>query len=84
MAHRTDQHDPQDSPRTATQTTGFRIMRETEIAPGWFATAREVGETFSATVADTFCTAQNKVTMDPNRTKRIMYFAEPIAPVATA
>ncbi len=48
------------------------------------AQTREVGETGSATVADTFCTAQNKVTMDPNRPKRIMYFAEPIAPAVSA
>ncbi|MFJ8871066.1 hypothetical protein ACIRD6_35605 [Streptomyces sp. NPDC102473] len=58
--------------------TGFRIMRETEIAPAWWGKPTEVGETVSATVADRFCREQNTVTMNPNRSKRIQFWAEPI------
>lgn len=76
---------PQDQPTPATeraaqaaQITGFRIMRQTEIAPGWWGTPSEVGDTPSATVAYNFCTEQNKVTLNPNRAKRIEYYADPI------
>lgn len=62
----------------AGQVIGFRIMRETEVAAGWWGQPSEVGETGSATVADSFCRDQNATTMDPNRSKRIRYFAEPI------
>jgi hypothetical protein len=62
----------------AAQIAGFRIMRSTEVAPGWWGQPREVGETGSAAVADSFCREQNAVTMDPNRPKRIMYSADPI------
>lgn len=62
----------------AAQITGFRIMRKFEIAPGWWAQPREVGDTPSATVADSFCAEQNKVTMDLNRSKRIEFYADPI------
>lgn len=72
---------PAPSP-AAEQITGFRIMRQTEIAPGWWGTASEVGETGSATVVDTFCTQQNKVTMDPNRAKRILFYADPVTATA--
>lgn len=79
MQERTDQ--PQDQPTPAAQAaqiTGFRIMRQTEITPGWWGQASEVGETGSATVADSFCTKQNAVTMDANRDKRILFYADPI------
>ncbi|MFF2184588.1 hypothetical protein [Streptomyces sp. NPDC058155] len=71
---------------SAEQIVGFRIMRETEIAPSWWAQAKEIGETVSATVADKFCTEQNNVTMNPNRVKRHRYYADPIyaEPVAAA
>jgi hypothetical protein len=62
----------------AEQTIGFRIMRQTEIAPGWWGQAVEVGDTGSATVAYNFCREQNAVTMDLNRPKMIQYFADPI------
>lgn len=62
----------------AAQIIGFRIMRRTEIAPGWWGQPAEVGDTPSATVADSFCREQNAVTMDANRTKRIEYYADPI------
>ena len=62
----------------AAQITGFRIMRQFEIAPGWWGQPSEVGETGSATVADSFCREQNAVTLDPNRSKRIEYYADPI------
>lgn len=64
--------------RLAEQIIGFRIMKQTEIAPGWWGQPVEVGETGSATVAMTFCDRENAVTLDPNRSKRIQYFAEPI------
>lgn len=63
---------------TVPQITDFRIMRQTEVAPGWWGAPVEIGETGSATVADRFCTEQNAVTMDPNRSKRIEFYAEPI------
>ncbi|MFD5899141.1 hypothetical protein [Streptomyces sp. NPDC060366] len=69
---------PDFTARPADQIIGFRIMRETEIAPSWWAQAKEIGETASATVADKFCTEQNSVTMDPNRVKRHRYYADPI------
>mgnify|MGYP001563254292 CR=1 FL=1 len=75
MADRSQPQHPQHSPA---QITGFRIMRRTEVAPGWWAQPTEVGETGSATVADSFCREQNAVTMDANRTKRIEYYADPI------
>lgn len=75
MQERTDQPAGQPSP---TQITGFRIMRQTEITPGWWGQSTEVGETGSATVADSFCTKQNAVTMDANRDKRILFYADPI------
>ncbi|MFD9443387.1 hypothetical protein [Streptomyces sp. NPDC060001] len=62
----------------AGQATGYRIMRSTEVAPGWWGKRREVGETGSAAVANNFCDEQNAVTMDPNRAKRIQFSAEPI------
>lgn len=60
------------------QVVGFRIMRETEIAPEWWGQPSEVGETGSATVVYNFCAGQNAVTMNPNRTKRIHFYADPI------
>lgn len=60
------------------QIIGFRIMRSTEIAPAWWAKAIEVGETGSAIVANRFCDEQNKVTMNPNRAKRLEYYTDPI------
>ncbi|MFW3477214.1 hypothetical protein ACN24M_24560 [Streptomyces microflavus] len=60
------------------QPSGFRIMRETEIAPAWWARPTEIGETSSATVAMTFCDKQNAVTLDRNRAKRHRYYADPI------
>ncbi|MFD9564388.1 hypothetical protein [Streptomyces sp. NPDC059994] len=62
----------------AERVIGFRIMRETEVAPGWWGRAVEVGETGSGTVADLFCREQNAMTMDPNRVKRIQFYSEPI------
>lgn len=62
----------------AEQIIGFRIMKQTEIAPGWWGQAIEVGETGSATVAYNFCREQNRVTMNLNRSKMIQFFAEPI------
>lgn len=62
----------------AAQIIGFRIMRRTEIAPGWWGQPTEVGDTPSSIVADTFCAKQNKVTMDLNRSKRIEFYADPI------
>ncbi|WP_329047113.1 hypothetical protein [Streptomyces sp. NBC_01422] len=59
-------------------TIGYRIMRETEIAPSWWARPVEIGETVSATVAMKFCDEQNAATMNPNRDKRQRYFADPI------
>ena len=67
----------------AEQIIGFRIMRRTEVAPGWWGQPTEVGETGSATVADSFCREQNAVTMDLNRGRRIEFYADPIyAPTA--
>lgn len=63
---------------TADQIVGFRVMRETEIAPHWWATPIEIGETVSGPVAYSFCDEQNKVTMNPDRAKQHRYFAEPI------
>ncbi|MDX3531611.1 hypothetical protein P1P75_35765 [Streptomyces sp. ID05-39B] len=60
------------------QVVGFRIMRETEIAPSWWAQPTEIGETGSPIVADRYCAEQNRLTMDPNRAKRQRYFADPI------
>ncbi|MEV7140743.1 hypothetical protein [Streptomyces tauricus] len=82
MAEPTDQSARPDSP--AQQPSGFRIIRSTEIAPGWWGQPTEVGETGSATVATTFCDTQNKVTMDPNRSKRIEFSAVPIAALEEA
>lgn len=83
-----EQPSPASTPETrillASQTSGFRIMRETEVAPSWWGTPREVGETGSATVAHHFCDEQNAVTMNPNRSKRIQYFAEPIMAAVSA
>lgn len=62
----------------AAQIIGFRIMKQTEIAPGWWGQPVEVGETGSGTVAHQFCMDQNKVTMQLNRPKMIQFFAEPI------
>jgi hypothetical protein len=62
----------------AEQIVGFRIMRQTEIAPGWWGQAVEVGDTGSGKVAHQFCMEQNRVTMNLNRPKMIQYFAEPI------
>ncbi|MBK3547857.1 hypothetical protein [Streptomyces sp. MBT60] len=62
----------------AAQITGFRIMRETEIAPSWWARPIEIGETVSGEVAHRFCTEQNAVTLDRNRLKKHRYYAEPI------
>ncbi|MCX4849818.1 hypothetical protein [Streptomyces sp. NBC_00893] len=62
----------------AAQVIGFRIMKETEIAPGWWGQSVEVGETGSGAVAYNFCREQNKVTMQLNRPKMIQFFAEPI------
>ncbi|MDX3714403.1 hypothetical protein PV733_36860 [Streptomyces europaeiscabiei] len=79
MADRIDQPQDQPSPAAqAAQITGFRIMRQTEIAPGWWGKATEVGETGSSIVAYNFCTQQNKVTLDPNRTKRIEFYTDPV------
>ncbi|MEU1327222.1 hypothetical protein [Streptomyces microflavus] len=69
----------------ADQIIAFRIMRETEIAPSWWARPIEIGETVSGFVADQFCTEQNAETMDRNRLKRHRYYAEPIyAPTANS
>lgn len=57
---------------------GWRIMREDEIAPAWFSTGKEVGETVGASVANEFCRQQNEITMNPNRSVRIMFYADPI------
>ncbi|MEU0625004.1 hypothetical protein ABZ329_29605 [Streptomyces rubiginosohelvolus] len=62
----------------AAQIIGFRIMRETEIAPSWWARPIEIGETVSGEVAYKFCTEQNAVTLDPDRLKKHRYYAEPI------
>lgn len=59
--------------------TAYRIVSIREIAPGWFSDPFEVGETASATVAVTYCDAQNAVTMSPNRSVRKQYYAEPVA-----
>ncbi|MEU5322979.1 hypothetical protein AB0G67_40445 [Streptomyces sp. NPDC021056] len=63
---------------TAGQIVGFRVMRETEIAPHWWATPTEIGETVSGPVAFGFCDKQNKVTMNPDRVKQHRYFVEPV------
>jgi hypothetical protein len=63
---------------TAEEVVGFRIMRETEIAPHWWAKPVEIGETGSGAVAEQFCSSQNAVTMNPNREKRQRYFIEPV------
>lgn len=55
---------------------GYRIMRTTEVAPGWWGIPREIGETVSALVANRFCSEQNAATMNPNRSKRIEFYAE--------
>lgn len=81
---RIDQPAHQPTPRLipaaaqAAQITGFRIMRKFEVAPGWWGQPSEVGDTPSATVADSFCREQNAVTLNPNRSKRIEYYADPI------
>ncbi|NUL14493.1 hypothetical protein [Streptomyces lunaelactis] len=62
----------------AEQIIGFRIMKQTEVAPGWWGRPVEVGETGSGKVAHEFCMEQNRVTMNVNRPKLIQYFAEPI------
>lgn len=69
---------PETRAAEAEQITGFRIMRQTEAAPGWWGMAVEIGDTRSATVAYDFCTEQNKVSMDPNRDRRAEYYSEPI------
>lgn len=69
---------PEERADRAVQVVGFRIMKQTEIAPGWWGQPVEVGETGSGTVAHQFCTGQNKVTMQLNRPKMIEFFAEPI------
>lgn len=51
----------------------YVIIRQTEIAPAWFASPVEIGTTRSATAATTFVDAQNAATMDPNRTRRALY-----------
>lgn len=53
-------------------------MRETEIAPSWWARPVEIGETGSIFVADRFCAEQNNVTMNPNRARPHRYFVEPV------
>jgi len=68
----------QNTPTLTAQAIGYRIMRTTEIAPGWWGKAVEVGETVSATVAHNFCREQNAVTMDLDRRKMIEFYAEPI------
>ncbi|MFH9823035.1 hypothetical protein [Streptomyces bobili] len=75
---------PETRAAAAEQIIGFRIMRETEIAPHWWATPIEIGETGSIVVADQFCAEQNKVTLDPNRVKRHRYYIDPIIPVVAA
>lgn len=82
MTEPTQQPAGQPTPTTAALITDFRIMRSTEIAPGWWGQPREVGETPSGTVADSFCREQNAVTMDVNRSKRIEYYADPITATA--
>lgn len=67
-----------DSIDATQQIIGFRIMRKTEIAPAWWGEAVEVGETVSLIVANQFCEQQNKVTMNPNRSMRIEFYADPI------
>ncbi|MEV7895300.1 hypothetical protein [Streptomyces cyaneofuscatus] len=62
----------------ANQIIAFRIMRETEIAPSWWARPIEIGETVSGEVAYKFCTEQNRETLDRNRLKRHRYYAAPI------
>ncbi|WP_393057698.1 hypothetical protein [Streptomyces sp. LN549] len=64
--------------RRSEMAIGYRIMREIEVAPGWWGIAREVGETVSAQVANEYCAEQNAVTMDLNRAKRHHYTADPI------
>ncbi|MEV0779213.1 hypothetical protein [Streptomyces sp. NPDC050428] len=63
-------------------------MRETEIAPSWWARPVEIGETGSIFVADRFCAEQNNVTMNPNRARPHRYFVEPVyaepTPAATS
>jgi hypothetical protein len=81
MADRSQQQPHQHSPAAAraaqaAQITGFRIMRKFEIAPGWWGQPREVG--------DNFCREQNAVTLNPNRSKRIEYYAEPVCADAGA
>ncbi|WP_326768829.1 hypothetical protein OG978_33675 [Streptomyces sp. NBC_01591] len=68
----------------AEQVIGFRIMKQTEIAPGWWGQPVEVGETGSGTVAYNFCREQNAVTMDLNRPKMIQFFVEPMSPADVA
>lgn len=62
----------------AGQIVGFRVMRETETAPHWWAKPIEIGETVSGPVAFGFCDEQNKVTMNLDRVKRHRYFVEPV------
>lgn len=66
--------------RRADMAIGYRIMREIEVAPGWWGIAREIGETVSAQVANEYCDEQNAVTMDLNRAKRHRYTVDPIYP----
>ncbi|MER6191793.1 hypothetical protein [Streptomyces cyaneofuscatus] len=69
---------PESHTSRADQIIAFRIMRETEIAPSWWARPIEIGETVSGFVADRFCTEQNRETLDRNRPKRHRYYAAPI------
>lgn len=73
-----DRSDQAPQQHTPPQVVGFRIMRRTEVAPGWWGQPAEVGDTRSATVADNFCREQNATTMNLNRVKRIQYTADPI------
>lgn len=69
---------PEERALLVSLTVGYRIMRTTEVAPSWWGTPREVGETASVFVATQFCTEQNTVTMNPNNSKRIEFYAEPL------
>lgn len=57
--------------------TAYRIVCIREIAPGWWGSESEVGETASGEVAYTYCHAQNAVTMNPNRSVRKQYYFIP-------